>query len=276
MYEEWNFYPSEGKMNAQIKCIAPMKKIYGDDGIFRVERSMYKLKYDDVFALLYDKNNPAMWLSMFGNLWQSYFGVDSGKVIGHSVDSLGCWHATATRIIDTQEPDDTVTHFLKNEDDDTSLIELIVTGVENNEIPAWSVEHEPFGKRLTKARFAKLVAPEVDTEIIGDPNTNTEIIRYIRRDFDGTAVHKYKILEDWTFDPITGKTVVVIKGIAPIKDIINHKDIVIEKKTMFWLHYTDLRKILDRVEQYHPGNTFAMRIWDSYFISDVKPVYGDH
>lgn len=253
-----------------------MKRIYGDDGIFRGERPMYKLKYDDVFALLCNKNDPSMWISICGNLWKSYFGTDTGNVIAHSADSLGCWHATATRIIDTYEPEDRVTYFLKNENDDTSLTELIVTGIKNKEIPAWSAEHEPFSKRLTKAKLAELIAPEVDTIDIVDPISDTHIAKYIRRDFDGDKVHEYEILEDWTFDPITGKTEVAIKGIAPIKDIIKDRGIVIGTKTMFWIQYSDLRKILGRVEQYHPGNTFAVRIWDSYFMSAVKPVYGGY
>jgi len=275
VYEEWNYCPSEGKMNEQITFIAPIKRIYGDDDIFRGEYAVVKLKYDELVSLLYNEKDSDLCHSLLSNIRKSNFSIDSGKVIIQSVISSRVWHAAAIALIDMQEPADTQKHFLRNENDDTLLSELIVMAVKNKEIPAWNAEEEPFSRRLTESQLDELLANKIDTFIIVDPVSKYEVTMIKARPLDYKTI-QYKILEDWVHDPITGKTEITINGVAPVKITVNDSGRVTETKTMFWIHFTDLQKILNHVEQYHPENTFAMHIWERFFMADFKPVYDNY
>ena len=106
---------------------------------------------------------------------------------------------------------------------------------------------------------------------IVDPVTGTEIQKIIRRDFDPTVIRKYRILEEWAFNPRTGKTDIQITGIAPMLEVYGEDGSYRGSKSMFWVRYNDARPVVEKYDQMHPNHTLASLIWDDYFLSEVKP-----
>ena len=111
------------------------------------------------------------------------------------------------------------------------------------------------------------VCPIVDLES-GEPQPINEMQtaeRYL------CHLHNYKIMEEWNFNPLAGKTEIQITGIAPCYSIFDDKWVNRTYHPVFWTRYRDVREIITRYEQYHHTNIIAAHIWNNYFFSDVKP-----
>ena len=271
IFEEWVFNPATGKMNVEIKYIGPMQDVYGDDGIYRGKQTIFWLSYKDFYSLV-EKQKDKQLLQTFNKyLLQSYFEIDSKKAnlkSGFDIKTK-TWHGDATSSIDMHEAADTVTHFLRDENADTLLSERIIKAIQNAKLPAWTSDNTHFNKLLTKEGLNKLMTSESDTQTLIDPVDGHEVIKVTYKNFL-RRVYEYNILQDWSFNPAIGKMEIEINGIGPIESYYdNNNDPGIP---MFWIHYSDIQPILNRIEQYHPNNTFAMHIWDSFFLSDTKPV----
>jgi hypothetical protein len=78
--EEWTSYPAMGKTEIQIVGIAPLKDIYGDDGVLRGEQPIFWVHYtDDIKMILsrYDQSHPNNTLG--GHLWDDYFSTNGAQ-----------------------------------------------------------------------------------------------------------------------------------------------------------------------------------------------------
>ena len=111
------------------------------------------------------------------------------------------------------------------------------------------------------------VAGKVDTQVITDPVSGTEITKYINHDFNPETITKYRIKEDWIFDRNQGQMVVRIIGLAPVKDIFGDDGVYRGSQAMFWLFYPDIRGLLAQYEVYNPLNDVARYTWDEFFES---------
>ena len=120
---------------------------------------------------------------------------------------------------------------------------------------------------MSKEDIMESVAGKTDTQVILDPIENKEIQKIITRDFDPTAIRKFRIKEDWIFDRNQGQMVVRIVGIAPIQDVVGEDGVYRGSKAMFWLYYPDIRQLLAQYEVYNPQNDIARYTWDEFFES---------
>jgi hypothetical protein len=154
---------------------------------------------------------------------------------------------------------------------DSLLVHLLVTAVMNHTITAYTND-PPFGAKLTEDQISDKNASVLDSMFVIDPVTNKEVYLPRKSQFEiNNTVTKYRIMEDWTFDPATGKTTVEIVGVGPVWDMYGDDGVFRGRMTMFWVKYQDALPIIRRYEQYHPESTIAGKIWGSYFLSDEKP-----
>jgi len=172
-------------------------------------------------------------------------------------------------IYDTVKEDDKK-HHLKDLSNDSTLLEVIIAKLKAGNITAYSNYDNSFTTILSPAELNQILVPLPDTIMITDPVTGQEIMRVRRREFDYSSVHKYRILEDWTFNPLTGNTDIHIEGIAPVRDVYVDGEFR-GYQALFWVRYNDVLPVLRHYDQYHPDNTLAAHIWNDYFYSDVKP-----
>ena len=181
------------------------------------------------------------------------------------------WKKTVYRTIDVTQKEDTVKHHLTDVTSDTTLIEIIVSAVKAGKLVAYNSFDHNYTTKLTKADLLEMTGGRTDTQIVVDPVTNEERRMIIRHDFDPAFIRKYRLLEEWTFDPHTGKTGIQITGIAPVIDVYGDDGAFRGSKSMFWLRYADASSALARYDRLHPTQTFASLIWEDYFLSDAKP-----
>ena len=271
LLEDWTFNPATGTIDVEIKYIGPMLLIYGDDGVYRGKQTIFWITYGDFVNLLEENNAKHLETAFGSDLWQSYFG--NGGAHNNSKRSYnaktGTWQGIAMAAIEFYKKRDTTTHFLTDEHEDTSLGQLIDNKICKSEIGAWQNDSYDFSKQFTKADLITLATVVRDTNTVVDPVTGNEYIVTADRD---PIMHAfcYNVLENWSFYRSTGKTEIKIKGVAP-SDAHGSANGTMANP-LLWIKYSDLQPILSRIEQYHPGNTFAMHIWNSFFLSDIKPV----
>lgn len=181
------------------------------------------------------------------------------------------WRKQVTRTIDMREPEDTVTHHLRQANGNPTLIELIVDAIKAGKLTAYSGWDNQFTTKLSIADVNQMTAGRTDTVVVVDPLTGNEITKVVTRDFDPDMFHYYRILEDWAFNTVAGKTTVQIVGVAPCQDVINEDGTFRGRKSFFWVKFADIQAILAHYAQLNPTKPFPVYIWNDYFLSDIKP-----
>ena len=180
------------------------------------------------------------------------------------------WKKQVSRVIDITEKSDTVFHHLRDVGPDATLLEMLVKDIKAGKITAYSNRDGNFTTKLTIEALNEMLPFHMEPYIATEPGTGKEITKFAKNDFDYTTIHKYRILEEWTYNPGTGKTEIEITGIAPIRNIYGSDGLYHGHQAMFYLRYTDIKNILAHYELYHPNNTFTGHIWDDYFNSDEE------
>ena len=260
--EEWTFDPHTGRTEIQITGIAPIREIYNEDGAFRGVQAMFWVKYNDARSIIagYEQYNPGNTIA--GHIWHDYFSNDSatGEV----------WKKKAVRLVDFAQKDDNISHHLTDAREDTSIYKMIATAIKSGKLGAYASDDNNMASKISYEALKEKRWGTPDTIVVVDPVTNQQTWEIHDLIFEYYTINKYRILEEWAFDPHIGKTEIQIRGIGPTIDV-QHDESGSETQLMFWLRYNDIQDIASRYEQYHPDNTLAGHVWHDYFLSDVKP-----
>ncbi len=171
------------------------------------------------------------------------------------------WKKNVTREIEIRNKN---TAHLKNISKDTSLAQMMISDALQGKISAWSTIDHNFTTRLMVNDLISLLGISPDTTVARDYQTGNLTTNVRVKDFDYDSVYKYRILEEWTFNPYTGATDIHIAGIAPVRNFYVNYDFR-GVQAMFWLKYADMTGILERYDKKHPDNTFTMRLRNDYF-----------
>lgn len=171
-------------------------------------------------------------------------------------------------MIDIQEKEDTTSNHPKGAATDTTLVEMLIHGIKAGKITAYSNADRTMP--LTVADIDHMIIAAPDTVTILDPVNGGEQTMVVTHDFDYGAIHKYRILEEWAYNPATANTNIHIAGIAPVRDIYGSDGSFRGVQAMFWVHYTDIQDVLTRYAQHHPDNNLVAGIWNDYFLNNEK------
>jgi hypothetical protein len=181
------------------------------------------------------------------------------------------WKKTVVRMIDLKEKEDDKQHHLKNAGSNFSLSELMVNEAIAGKVTAWTNTNGNFTAKISAKDVKDIFTSKIDTIKMVDPVTGKEITRYISKDVNYDALQKFRLQEDWVFNPSTGKTEIQITGIAPIREIYGDDGEFRGVQATFWLRYNEAVPLIAGYDLNHPNNTLENHIWDDYFLSDVKP-----
>ncbi len=261
--EEWTFDPRTCKTQVIMLGIAPVRKVYGDDLVFRGVQGMFWLHYSDAKAVLdkYDMLHPDNTVS--NAIWADNFSKPAKRV----GNDRQCF---ATSILPIQpEKDDDVKRHYKDQKLGVTLVQALDRAKSGYKITSWADFNVDFVAKLDEDKIADMSLTKIDTLIITDPLTNQEQMKVSRSRYN-LEEHKVKIIEQWTFDPQTGRTEIKIVGIAPIiEHAVNEKPA--QLIPAFWMRFSDVQEMIAENDAYAPVNSLAMNLWNSYFLSDVKP-----
>ena len=143
--------------------------------------------------------------------------------------SANVWKRTVSRIIDAPQQN-------SGSKEDTIFAEMIIRAVRAGKTPAYSAFDAHFSHRLTMSEILGTDVSPIDTQFITDPKTGKDtFLTPSGFQFNFTTIKKYRILEDWIFDPHTGKTDIQINGIAPMLDVYGDDGVYRGSRAMFWL-----------------------------------------
>ncbi len=178
------------------------------------------------------------------------------------------WKKRVWREIDVREKQNVAFRYAGDESSGGGMfIEILIDGLKTGRIKGYKQFDDRFTQVMSKEDIMESVQGHTDTQVILDPIENKEIQKIIQRDFDPTAIRKFRIKEDWIFDRNQGQMVVRIVGIAPIIDVVGEDGVYRGSKAMFWLYYPDIRQLLAQYEVYNAQNDIARYTWDEFFES---------
>jgi len=266
LLENWTFDPATGKTKIEIAGIAPLRKVYDKYYQFRGVQAIFWVKYKDARPIIeryeHYHNTPIVSKS----IWNDYFLQNNAllKTGGQNYSEL------RERTIDMLEKTDTVLRHFNDTRADKTLVQLIMDGVKDKKINAYLNSGNSFNTVISYEELKAEFAWKPDTIIMIDPVDGKEVQKIINHDLDIRFIHKYNILEAWTFDPIAGTTEIGIRGIAPIRQEYDQRGSMQDAGTFFWLRYTDAQPIIDTYETYHPDNTITGKVWADYFDAPLQ------
>jgi gliding motility associated protien GldN len=181
------------------------------------------------------------------------------------------WSKRVWEVIDLKQKINLPLRFPREGDtkDRTSLIETIMTAVDEGSLTAYNTLDDEFTTPMTMEEFKKIGGAGMDTIQIVDPEPP-----YMTRDsavvkeFSKDKVIAYRIKSDWFFDKQRSVIENRVVGFAPMiydeDDQGNIREGAI-LRPLFWVYYPEARKILVNVEVFNRGNDAERRTFDDIF-----------
>jgi gliding motility associated protien GldN len=154
----------------------------------------------------------------------------------------------------------------KDDNGDQRFFSILLSAIKNDSVVAFSPDNDQFKVPLTSDQVSNLTAGALDTVDVPDPVTGV-VERVITRKprFSPDSVYTFRIKEQWIFDKESSRMYCRIIGIAPIaKQVVAGKS---QPRTLFWVHYPDLRRTLVKFDVYNPKNFAGRMSWEELFES---------
>ncbi len=158
-----------------------------------------------------------------------------------------------------------------------SLFEIIVKGLKDGALTAFSVEDDKFSYPISNSDVESMLF-STDTTFTVDPDTYEEKMVIVQNETNPEDVKRYRIKEIWFFDSESSTMKVRILGIAPIIDKLDENGNFLREQPLFWIYYPDSRQWFAkfRVANFSGNEAspiswedlFEMRFFSSYIIKE--------
>jgi gliding motility associated protien GldN len=154
----------------------------------------------------------------------------------------------------------------KDDNGDQRFFSILLSAIKNDSVVAFSPDNDMFRTPLTADQVNNLTAGSLDTVDVADPISGTvEKVITRRPKFSPDSVYTFRLKEQWIFDKESSRMYCRIIGIAPIaKQVVGGKS---QPRTLFWVHYPDLRRTLVKFDVYNPKNFAGRMSWEELFES---------
>jgi Gliding motility associated protein GldN len=120
-----------------------------------------------------------------------------------------------------------------------------------------------FSYKLTQAELNSLFAERVDTVTVTGKNGKMVKKGTVHK-FNPDIITRYRVLENWTYQPGTGEVKVQIQGIAPLVDILNEDGTFRGTQNFLWLKWTDVAPMLTQELKKEGVNSLLARWWNDF------------
>lgn len=182
------------------------------------------------------------------------------------------WKKQVARVIDLADNQDEKVHHLKGQNLDSSLVDILISAVRSNKFPAYSKSDITNINKISASDFNAMTTPARDTIVTVDPVTGKEKMSIVTKDLNTENIHKFRVIENWSFNTVTGKTDIEIEAVAPIQEVWSGTGVFLGVKAWFWVKYSDLEKAYVQSKKNSPVKSFANYIWEDYFLNEAKPM----
>ncbi|NSW46099.1 MAG: gliding motility protein GldN [Bacteroidales bacterium] len=189
------------------------------------------------------------------------------------------WGKKIWRMLDLREKINHPLYFpTRKMDDRYSLTELLLYGIENEGLVAYSDIDDEFTTPITIAEINTKLGAKVDSQYVDDEATGTQVLKVIPGERKPEEVTRYLMKEYWYFDKQRSMLEVRIIGMAPIrmyareaalnesggtKDESEEKEL--EMKLVMWIYFPAARPLLANHEVFNPYNDAERRTFDDIF-----------
>ncbi len=181
------------------------------------------------------------------------------------------WKKQVARVIDLEDNQDNKVHHLKSQNQDSILVDILISAVRSNKFSAYSKSDLANSAKFTTGEFITMTTPAKDTVVTVDPVTGKEKMSIVTQDLNTENIHKYRVIENWSFNTATGKTDIEIVAVAPLMEVWSGGRVLIGVKAWFYVKYADLEKAYIQSKKNSPIKSFANYIWEDYFLNETKP-----
>jgi len=147
-----------------------------------------------------------------------------------------------------------------------SLIDLLLKGIEDDEICAFDTDDDEFRVPIVLDQIKAKFGGGADTIAKRDPLTGEVENVVVENNINSTEVKCYLVKELWFFDKQTSTMQVRILGICPVREFTKGDDDMIYQKKLFWVNYEECRKLFARHEVYNNFNDALRLSFDDIFI----------
>jgi hypothetical protein len=270
IYEEWVFIPATGETEVQIIGIAPIRKVYGGDGVFRGSTPIFLLTYNDALTFIEKVDEQHVDNSVTQKIWMAYFarGIVVPKNKDGAKKGADLYTGQLVKVLDGDEDAKVFdpTEDIREESQVASLPELFFDAIDSGKLNAYSMLDYNFVKMLTTKEVNAMIYPQ---NIVNYDSSENEPFTSCVGGISFSSInfiHRYAILEGYYFEPKGGKLKIQTVAVAPIGNMYDPRGNLKRDMTMFWLKYKDISKFISQYEEYYPMNTISDQIWNSYFL----------
>lgn len=159
----------------------------------------------------------------------------------------------------------------KDEMGDQRFFAILLKAIREDSVVAFSAEggDDRFTKPLQYADISKMLKGSLDTQLVQNANNpnvyDTTVIFDTKFAPTPDSIYTFRLKEQWIFDKEASRLFCRIIGIAPVaKIMVNNKP---TSKTLFWIHYPDLRQTLTKYLVYNPKSFASRMTWEDLFES---------
>ena len=146
------------------------------------------------------------------------------------------------------------------------LISILLDGINEGEIAAYSTLDDKFTTRMTEQDMAG-IAGGVDTVPVIDPITYETTYELVPRELNPADIRRFRLQEIWFFDKESSTMKVRILGLAPLRDELDENGNFLFEEPLFWVYYPGARQYLANEMAFVSGNDAANRSWEDVFES---------
>jgi len=186
------------------------------------------------------------------------------------------WSKKVWRVIDFREKMNQPFYYPDEEiRDRVSFMQMILNGLKEGTITAYSPTNDEFTKPLTtEEMYAQFERTDtVQIENVDFPGTYYDTV--IKRTVDPNDIKQIRLKEVWFFDKQRSVMDVRILGICPLIQVRDeNNELKPGFQPMFWIYFPEARGLFARTELYNPKNdserrTFDDIFWKRYFSSYI-------
>lgn len=176
------------------------------------------------------------------------YGTATAQVKKAGTDDLSVWHKNVMRTIDIADTAIAYDPARTAQVPDTSLAGVLTGMVLNGKLQTYDINYDNYELKDST-----------------DPHMRERLNEYTTYPFFSYyMVHRYVVLEEWTYDAAHVRTHIRAFAIAPKIDVYSNDGIYRGSPTMYWLRYADAIKVISAYEKKHNDYRLTRGIWNSY------------
>ena len=259
LLEEWRYKVDEGKIDIQIVGVAPVQRIYGDDGNYRGSVAMYWLKYEDVKDIITQFNTRYPKDNWYQPIWKSYCNGDRVTFTNGNLQS-----GTTSRTIIMLDTIDYYSGRKLMSADDTLLPQTLIERAGSGAIPVYDTADRSYPTPLKKTAIDAATYVQPDTMEL-DTESATRRFKVRKGEFKYEWVTNYQIEQQVMFNTATGSISIQLISVLLKRDNYDDRGYFTGMKKMFSFQYSDIQPIINRYTMQHPFCNLPLELWRGYF-----------